>query len=81
MIACPGVSGADGLASASSFDPAALWTIPDMPLPASNDGLAEITNISEFILTKFARTSFTIPSSTTTENRLIKKYPGIDTET
>ena len=53
----------------------------EMPLPASNDGLAEITNISEFIFTKFARTSFTIPLSTMPEIRLITKYPGIDAET
>ena len=46
MIACPGVSGANGLAAASSWGPAALWIMPEMPLPASKDGLAEITIIS-----------------------------------
>lgn len=46
MIACPGVSGANDLAAASSWGPAALWIMPEMPLPASKDGLAEITIIS-----------------------------------
>ena len=47
MIACPGVSGANGLAAASSWGPAALWIMPEIPLPASKDGLAEITKISD----------------------------------
>lgn len=55
--------------------------MPEIPLPASNDGLAEITNISEVIFTKFARTSSTISLSSIPENRLITKYPGIDAET
>ena len=46
MIACPGVSGANGLAAASSWGPAALWIMPEMPLPASKDGLAEMTRTS-----------------------------------
>ena len=46
MIACPGASRANGFAAASSWGPAALWMIPEMPLPASKDGLAEITIIS-----------------------------------
>lgn len=46
MIACPGVSGANGFAAVSSRGPAALWMMPEMPPPASNDGLAEMTRTS-----------------------------------
>ena len=46
MIACPGVSGANGFAAVSSRGPAALWMMPEMPLPASKDGLADITRTS-----------------------------------
>lgn len=34
MIACSGVSGANGFAAASSWGPAALRIMPEMPLPA-----------------------------------------------
>ena len=47
IIACPGASGANGFATASSLGPAALWIMPEMPLPASKDGLADITTISQ----------------------------------
>ena len=46
MNACPGMSGANGFAATSSLGPAALWMMPEMPLPASNDGLADITIMS-----------------------------------
>ena len=46
MIACPSERGANGFAATSSWGPAALWMMPEMPLPASNDGLADITIIS-----------------------------------
>jgi len=49
MIAWPGVSGAKGFAVASSCGPEALWMMPEMPLPANKDGLAEITIISQSI--------------------------------
>jgi hypothetical protein len=52
IIACPGVSGANGFAAVSSRGPAALWMMPEMPLPASNDGLADITTISQGELSK-----------------------------
>ena len=53
IIDRPGSSGANGLAAASSLGPAALWITPDIPLPASNDGFAESTNMSEFAVRMF----------------------------
>ena len=53
MIACPGMSGAKGLAAASSSAPAALWMTPDMPLPANRDGFAESTNMSVLVVNIF----------------------------
>ena len=43
MVASPGVSGANSFASASSCGPAALWIMPEIPLPASKDPFADIT--------------------------------------
>ena len=41
MIAWPAMSGANGFAAASSCGPAALWIMPEMPLPASNEWFAD----------------------------------------
>ena len=49
MIACPGEIGASGFAAASSSGPAALWTMPEIPLPASKKGFADITIMSTLI--------------------------------
>lgn len=81
MIDCPGVSGANDLATSSSWGPATLWMMPEIPLPASREGLAEITNISELIFKIFSKTSLTITLCVIPDNLLITKYPGIDAET
>ena len=47
MRGCPGVSGANGFAADSNCGPAAMWIIPDMPLPAIKEGLADTTTISQ----------------------------------
>ena len=52
-----------------------------MPLPASKDGSAEITNISELIFKIFFKPSLNITLCAIPDNLLIMKYSGIDAET